>query len=287
MRRCRLPVFALLAISAAAVSAQTPRRIVSLSPNLTELIYGVGAFDQLVGVSNYSSYPPEAGKLPSVGEWQNPDLEKLVALRPDLVMVDAGQAPFVEDQCKDLGLKMMVVADQTVDDVYAAMDAIGRATGHAAKAAKLAQSTRAGLLRISGRTAARPRVNVVLIVDRTPGTLRDLYTATEGSYLAELVEIAGGRIALPKGAAGVHSGYTKLSTEDLLAMNPDVILDFVHGARNRLTGDPLAAWSEMAELKAVRTRRVYAVNEEYVPHASQRIVLTADLFARLIHPEAK
>jgi len=94
--------------------------------------------------------------------------------------------------------------------------------------------------------------------------------------------MAGGRIAVPPD----KRGYAKLSKEDLLALNPDVILDFVHGAKSRFAGDPMEAWRDMAELKAVRTRRVHGVNQEFVPHASQRMVQTAALFARLIHPEA-
>jgi len=124
---------------------------------------------------------------------------------------------------------------------------------------------------------------VVLIVDRTPGTLRELITATAGGFLGELVEIAGGRIAVPP----AKDGYGKLSKEDLLAAHPDVILDFVHGADSRFAGNPTEAWREMPELKAVRAGRVYAVNEDYVPHASQRMVQTAQLFARLIHPEIR
>jgi iron complex transport system substrate-binding protein len=120
-----------------------------------------------------------------------------------------------------------------------------------------------------------------MIIDRTPGTLRDLYAATDGGYLAELVAIAGGRMALPP----VEGGYEKLSKEDLLAANPDIILDLVQGPTGRFSGDPLEAWREMPELKAVREHRVRDVTEDYVPHASQRIVQTAELFARLIHPE--
>jgi len=274
-------VFVLLAFATAGFSA--PRRLASLSPNLTEIVYGVGAFDQLVGVSQYTEYPPAVSKLPVVGGWQNPDYEKLVGLRPDLVLVDLGQAQFVQDKCKQLGLHVMVVADEKVSDVYTAIMVIGQATGHEAEAGKLLQTTRDGLLRVSQRTAALPKLNVVLIVDRTPGTLRDLYTATAGSYLAELVDLAGGRIAVPPDKLG----YAKLSKEDLLAADPDVILDFTHGAAGRFAGDPIEAWREMPELKAVKTHRVSAVNEDYVPHASQRIVLTAELFARLIHPEGK
>ena len=255
----------------------------SLSPNLSEIVYGVGAFDQLVGVSQFTSYPPAAARLPMVGGWQNPDYEKLVALRPDLVLMDVPQAQFMEDKCKQLGLQVMVIADEKVADVYAAIAAIGQATGREAEAAKLAASVRDGLRRVSQKTAGLPKRKVVLIVDRTPGTLRDLYTATAGSFLAELVEIAGGRIAVPPDKLG----YAKLSKENLLAADPDVILDFTHGEVGPFAGDPMEAWKEMPELKAVRTHRVDSVNEDYVPHASQRMVETAELFARLIHPEAK
>ncbi len=163
------------------------------------------------------------------------------------------------------------------------MMAIGRATGNEREAAKLVASTREGLERVARRTARLPRTPTVLIVDRLPGTLRDLYTATDGSFLAELVGIAGGQIAVPP----VEHGYKKLVKEDLLAVNPEIILDFIQGPKSRFAGDPLDAWREMPELKAVRARRVYGVNEDFVPHASQRIVQTAELFATLIHPEAK
>ena len=278
--------FLLLVIAAVALHAQSRQRIVSLSPNLTEMVYGVGAFDQLVGVSEYSSYPPRVSDLPTVGGWRDPSYEKLLALRPDLVLLDEGQALFVGDKCKELGLKIMVAADQHISDIYAAIAAIGHATGHDAEAARLAQATREGLSNVSRRTRALPRLKVVLIVERTPGTVRDLYAATADSFLAELVEIAGGRVASPAHSVPKR-GYTKLSQEDLLAIDPDIILDFIHGARSRFAGDPMEAWSEMPELKAVRTRRVCGVNQDYVPHASQRIVQTAELFARLIHPEAK
>jgi len=98
-----------------------------------------------------------------------------------------------------------------------------------------------------------------------------------------LVAIGGGWIGAPK----ARNGYGKLSKEDLLAINPDIILDFIHGSESRFAGNPVEAWKEMPELKAVRKGDVHGVNEDYVPHASQRIVHTAELFARLIHPEVK
>jgi iron complex transport system substrate-binding protein len=273
----------LLALSCAlcAAGADVPQRIVSLSPDLTEMLYGVGALPRVVAVSDYDTYPPDVAKLPHLGQLHNPNLEKLTALRPDLVVVNEAQAPFLEDTLQQLGLRVLKMSNRSVQEVYSAITTLGRATGNESEAAKLVAATRAGLDRVARKTARLPKPSVVLIIDRTPGTLRDLYTATDGGYLAELVALAGGRMALPP----VKSGYAKLRQEDLLAANPDIILDFIQGPTSRFGGDPLEAWREMPELKAVREHRVYEVNEDFVPHASQRMVQTAELFAKLLHPE--
>jgi iron complex transport system substrate-binding protein len=260
-----------------------PQRIVCLSPDLTDMLYGIGAFHRVVGVSDYDTYPPEVAKLPHLGPLHSPNLETLTALHPDLVIINSAQAVFVEDKLKQLGLRIMKASNRTLEEVYSSMLAIGHATGNDAEAVRLAAATRESVDRVARRTARLPRPRVVLIVDRTPGTLRDLYTATEGSFLSELVEIAGGHLVVQP----AKGGYAKLSKEDLLALNPDIILDFIQGPKSRFAGDPLEAWREMPELKAVRTRRVHEVNDDFVPHASQRMVQTAELFARLIHPEAK
>ncbi len=276
-------ITALLMSLALAAAADQPKRIVSLSPDLTEMIYAVGALNRVVGVSDYETYPPEAMQLPKLGGLLNPNLEKLMAMRPDLVILNDGQAPFLEEKLKDLGMHILRTSNKSLPQVYESIITIGKATGNEAQAGKVAAATREGVERVSRKTARLPKVRVVLIIDRTPGTLRDLYTATGGSFLAEVVEAAGGQIIVPP----TKRGYAKLSKEDMLAANPDVILDFIHGPKSRLAGDPLEAWQAMPELKAVRTKRVYGVKEDYVPHASQRVALTAELFARLIHPEAK
>src|SRR5579883_79210 len=89
-------LFLLSFVAAAALpGADAPRRIVSMSPNLTEILYGIGAFDRVAGISDYCTWPPEVRNLPTLGGWVNPNLEKIAALHPDLVVVDQGQAPFV------------------------------------------------------------------------------------------------------------------------------------------------------------------------------------------------
>jgi iron complex transport system substrate-binding protein len=276
-------LFIALAFALGLTAAGPPQRIVSLSPDLTEILYGVGAFPRVVGVTNYDTYPPEVTKITRVGQVYTPSFEAIAGLRPDLVIINNAQAPFLEDTLKQLGLTVLQTSNRSVEEIYASIAAIGRATGNQSQASQLVASTRDSLDRIGRRTAPLAKPGVVMIVNRTPGTLRDLVAATRGSFLAELVSIAGGTV----GGEPAKTGYGKLSTEDLLAINPAVILDFVHGIEGVFAGDPLEAWKAMPELAAVRAKRVYGVNQDYVPHASQRIVQTAELFAKLIHPELR
>src|ERR1700733_15902698 len=102
----RALIFALV-FAFGAAGAERPQRIVSLSPDLTEIVYGVGAFDRVVAVSDYDTWPPETAKLPHLGQLHNPSFEKLVALRPDLVIVNKAQAPFFEGTLKELGLTVL------------------------------------------------------------------------------------------------------------------------------------------------------------------------------------
>jgi iron complex transport system substrate-binding protein len=269
-----------LSFALCAAGANRPQRIVSLSPDLTEMLYGVGAFPRVVGVSNYDTYPAAVAKLPHLGQLDGLSLERLAGLHPDLVVLNSVQAPFLEETLKELGMRVLKTSNRNIQEAYTAMNAIGYATGNPGEAAGLIAATRQGLDRVARGTARLPKLRVLLIVNRTPGTLRDLTVATEGSYLAELIAIAGGRIVSPPSSIG----YAKLSKEDLLAINPDVILDFIHESKSVFAGNPMEAWRAMPELKAVREHRTYGIDQDYAPHASQRMVQTAELFARLLHP---
>jgi len=242
----------------------------------------VGAFGQVVAVSDYCTYPPAVKSLPRIGGWPTPSLERLASLSPGLVVLTEAQAPFLLDQLHQLGMRTLVTPSQTIEDIFKAIDVAGRGTGREAQARQLAATTRASLERVRARARSLPRPTVLCIVDRTPGTLRDLYAAIQGSFLTEVIELAGGRVVGPE----VSGNYGKISKENVLTLNPDVIIDMVQGAaRGKFAEDPHAVWRDLAELKAVRTGRVYQLRDEYVLHASQMIARTAVRFARLLHPE--
>lgn len=261
--------------------ATAPRRIVSVSPVVTEILYGIGAFDRVVAVTEYCLYPPQAKALPKVGGWATPSVEKVASFRPDLVAFTAAQQPFLEAPLRNLGIRTVAAHDQTVADAFRAIDALGAATEQQKEAARLAAGTRAALEKVRQRAARLPRPGTLCIVDRTPGTLRDLYAATAGSFLAELIDLAGGRLVI--GAAA--GGYGKISQETVLTTNPDVILELVPASQTKAGSNPAAAWQELPEVNAVHHGRVHAIREEFVPHDSQMIARTAVLFARLLHPE--
>ena len=258
-----------------------PERIVSLSPSATEILHGIGAFERVVAVSDYCNYPPEAERLPRVGGWQNTSVEQVVALKPDLVVMADAQAPFIKDRLDNLGTPTLAVPSRSLDDALMAIEQIGRATGNDVEAQELVRDTRAKLDGVRARTAALPRPHVLCVIDRVPGTLRDLYAATEGSFLAQLIEVAGGRAIAPP----AEVGYGRISKEAVVALNPEIIIDMVQGAGGRLGEDPQAVWQELSQIEAVRQRRIYPLRDTSVLHPSQFVGSTARRFAEIIHPE--
>jgi iron complex transport system substrate-binding protein len=260
----------------------TPQRIVSLSPSTTEILYGVGAFPRVVAVSQYCSYPSAVAKLPRVGGWQTSDIESIVAMHPDLVVLTKAQVPFIEDRLRAFGLHWIAVPSESLADVFTAIDVIGKATGNQTKSADLIRQVHNSLDAIRAATKDLPRHSVLLSVSRTPGTLSDLYVATEGSYLIDLVEIAGGRSIV----APARTGYGKISKEAILSLNPDVIIDLVHGSKSKLGEHAADAWNDLPELRAVQTKQIYPVDDPFIPHPSQFVTHTAEIFERILHPEA-
>jgi len=264
--------------------ASKPERIVSLSPNTTEILHGVGAFSRVVAVSSYCKYPPEAQKLPQVGGWNNPNLEQIASLRPDLVVFSEPQAQFVQDKIESMGVRTLAVPGQTLEDAYTSIERVGRAAGEEEAARRLIEETKRAVEDVRARTRGLPRRRVLCVVDRVPGTLRDIYTAAPGSFIAQLIEAAGGEpVSPPSGQL-----WGKMQKEAVVALDPEVVIDLMMQPEGggRLSEDPRAVWDELSALRAVREGRVHALKEETLLHPSQFVGNTALRFAELIHPEA-
>jgi len=272
---------------------QTPQRIISLSPSTTEILYGVGAFERVVAVSDYCEYPPQVKDLPRVGGWGNPNIERLAALRPDLVIVSDVQLPFLKSRLDALRIPVLGVPSKSLTDALDAITLVGRTTARVTEAANLRRETERRIEQVREQTKNLRRPRVLCIVDRVPGTLRDLYTISHESYLAELIEAAGGEVLSATHAPG---GYGQISKEAVLQMNPDIIIDMVQGAsrnsnRSEQTSSALdedlqKVWQELPQVRAVQNKRIYQLRDTSVLHPSQFVADTAERFARLLHPEA-
>lgn len=258
-----------------------PQRIVSLSPSVTEILYGIGAWPQVIAVSEYCTFPEDVKNKPRVNGWDRTNLEQVVALKPDFVIGVEAQEPFVRDKLNNLGVRSLFLKGQKLADVFRSIVEIGRSTGHEAAAVELSTKTEREVEEVRQAVANLSRPRVLCVVDRLPGTIRDLYTATRGSYIDELIRIAGGEPVAPPG----DQGYGKITKEAVLSLNPEVIIDMVQGSKGKFGEDPITVWNELAEVEAVRNKRIYPMTDPSVIHPSQFVGQTARTFAQALHPE--
>jgi iron complex transport system substrate-binding protein len=275
----------LIALLAAIASlAAQPRRIVSTAPSVTETLFALGLGDRVVAVSQHCHYPPEAATRPKVGSYLRPNVEAIVALRPDLVILQAKTPDSVAGQLERVKLPVLQVEHGDLESMFGGIRAIAARCGVPDRGAKLESEIRARLNAIRARTAKLPRRSLVFIVGRTPGALDNLIAVGKGSYLNELIAIAGGVNAL----AGNALPYPKLSLESMLGLNPDVLVDM--GDMAETTGvteahkqEVVALWRRHASLKS----RIYAVASDIFVVPGPRVAEATEAFAQMLHPEAK
>jgi iron complex transport system substrate-binding protein len=250
----------LLALLGAAAPAQErPLRIVSLAPHLTELVFAAGAGETLVGTVAYSDYPAQALDIERIGDAWRVDLERLVALQPDLVLAWPSGTPEQTLQRLDAsGLEVVLLPTDRLADVAAALRRIGELTGRAAEAGSAASRFEAGVDALRERHAADPVVSVFVQLDDQP-----LYTINGRHLISEVVELCGGRNVfgeLPQLAPAV-------SLESVLARDPQVIL-----TTDDTIADPRRAWSRWQGMRAVRAGTIYAVPADTVSRATPRLI---------------
>lgn len=271
-------LFAIFCIPAAA--DEPPARIVSLSPSLTHIVYALGEFDRIVGVTIYSEFPPEAAKLPKVGGWVNPNFEAVVALRPDAVLLMKDQDSMFGDKLRTLGLRTVIVnGNDSVADIIDTIEFLGRLLDREDKAKEVVGHVEASLAAVKKRTENLPRKKVLLVVGRNPGTLEDIYVIGQNNYINELIEIAGGENVVKNERFSL-----KLTREAILTLDPDVIIEVNHEQPDK-EEEIVEIWNGLPEARAVRNGNVYILPTTVVLHPSQTIAEGAGVLAGVLHPE--
>jgi iron complex transport system substrate-binding protein len=251
-------------------ASSTAPRVVSLTPSATEVVAALGATDLLVGVDDYSKYPPEVTALPKVGSFLSPNLETIVRLRPTLVIVDDIHAR-TAGALQEAGVTTVECAIHALPDVKSALTSVGARLGKSDKAAQVVASIDAALDEAASHKPAR-RPRVLAVIDREAGGLGNIVAAGPGSWLDELLAVIGAENVLAP--SGVR--YPKISLEEVLRTQPEIILDLSFSKTD------LAAWRDV-KVPAVANNRVVALEEPFLSAPSPRVAEALAVLAKTVN----
>ena len=248
-----------------------PRRIVSTSPQLTEIACALGLRDSLVGRSSYCSHPPGIDQVPNVGGLLDLNLELLVQLKPDLVLI-SGRSELIRTRLTDLRIDFVSLPDSSLNDIYLAIEELGKLTHRNKTAARLNEAIRSDLQRLADEYAAQQPYNVLLLTARLIDPPRSPYVAGPGSYLSSLLEMLGHRNA----ASRLARPYGQLSLEEILTVNPDVIIEFraPDPADPEACAEAYRTWAKLGPLQAVTNQRLRLVAEQMHLVPGPRVAMT-------------
>jgi iron complex transport system substrate-binding protein len=253
-----------------------PRRIVSLAPNITEILYALDLDERIAGVTEFSDFPEEAKLKPRVGTYVNSNVEKIVSLRPDLVIgTFGGTRRDTAERLESLGYPVYVTKARDMDEVMVMIEKVGTITGKSREATALANGLRKRIKAVVDRVAGAPRPLVFLEINGEP-----LMTVGAASFHHELISLAGGENL----AAHTNARYPQYSVEDVVRRAPDCIIISTMD-RGGLFEEQKAEWMRWPHIPAVKNNRICFIDSDLIDRPSPRIVEGLEAMARLIHPE--
>ena len=253
---------------------ETITRFISLAPNLTEIIYAIGAGDGLVGRTTYCNYPPEAQKVETVGDTLKPSIERIIALRPQIVFVStASQLEAFTGQLEAHHIAVYVTDSRDLEGVFRSMERLADLLGRQPQAAELMKQLRARVSVIEEKVRSRPPVRVFYQVSDEP-----LYTIGRDAFITDLIRRAGG-ISV---TAEVPGAWPKYSAESALAARPEAIVLPTGGSMGEANSSVAGA---LQRSPAVANGRVYKINDDHLSRPGPRSVDGLEELAQALHPE--
>tara|TARA_B100001123_G_scaffold448500_1_gene609920 strand:+ start:3421 stop:4305 length:885 start_codon:yes stop_codon:yes gene_type:complete len=259
------------------------QRIVSLVPALTEILFSIGAGHQVIAVSSFDDYPKEVLSLPRVGALLDPDTERILSLRPDLVVIYGSQDE-LKDQLHRAGIKTFNYFHTNLADIRRVFLQLGSLTGHKAEAIAQASALESKLTSIRARVSGLPRPRTLLLIGHEPRSLRNMDASGGLGFLHDLLDVAGGANIF----ADVKQEAVRVSTEMLLSRNPEVVID-LHYQTTGSTTKPITEqtiWKRLPSIPAVSTGRIYKLYEDYLVVPGPRMGEAAEILGRALHPKA-
>jgi len=247
-----VPIVAVLLMSA-------PSRIVSLAPSVTEMLYALGAGDRVVGVTEFCNYPPEALLLPRIGGMINPDLERIVSLKPDLVIATTvGNYQDDAERIERLGIRVYTVSTPSLKSVLTTLTDVGKLLGNDEQARRLVGRLAERLDHVRQVTSRRTPVRTLFVIEGEP-----LIAPGPGTFLSDALIAAGAQLVTPRGSPG----WAQLDLEQAIAAAPEVILT---AEPNRKWAEGLASRPEWRNVPAIRNGRVFVVSDS-IQHPGPRL----------------
>lgn len=250
-----------------------PTRIVSLSPATTEILFALGAGDRLVGVTSYDDYPPEKVRdIPKVGDFQGPNIEAILAEKPDIIFGSRLSGKEQMEALHQAGFTVIILEAATFTQIYDSINLTAQITDSTAMGKKITREMQQKISELQKKVANRPTVKTFYLVDAN-GT----WTAGKNTFIDELITLSGG-----ENIAGEVSGWVEYSLETLLKKNPSVILTAPHAGNI----EEISRMPGFKETDAVQKRRIHALSDDnIISRPSYRIVQGLEEIAAFLHPE--
>ena len=258
------------------VVPENPTRVIALAPSITEIIYDLGQEKRLVGVTQYSTYPSEAELLPRVGSYVRLDIEKIVALKPDLCLATKdGNPKHIVDKIVSLGIPVYVINPQNLQQIMDTITRLGSLLHAEQTAAALVSDMEKRIGQVQARVKNMPdRPRVFFQIDAEP-----LFSAGTDTFIHELIELAGGINT----TAGEVS-YPRYSWEDIIVLQPEIVL--ISSMAGGLAPEYLLnSWKKWNLLSAVKNDQIFVVDAELFDRPTPRLVNGLEVIAAIIHPE--
>lgn len=271
-------------LGAAVLSAQArPQRIISLIPAVTEMLFAIGAGDQVVGVSSFDTFPAEVEKRPKVGGLFDPNFERILSLRPDLVITYGSQDELTQ-RLKGANIPWFSYRHGGLGDITSTIRALGARTGHDARAQAIASQIEADLAAVKAGSAGKTRPRTLIVFGREEGSLRGLFVSGGVGFLHDLLVLAGGENVM----ADVAREGLQLSSEQLLVRAPDVVIELRNGQAwsPERRARELAVWRE-ARIPASRNGRVHLLADPSLVIPGPRVAQAARAIGDVVFLQAR
>jgi iron complex transport system substrate-binding protein len=289
--RYRMRIFIILLLGAASAlvifscktkksaQATVPERIITLSPNITEIAFALGLGEKIVAVSSDSDWPPQAREKTKVGSFWQPNIETIIAAKPDLVITEKSEhQDTISNNLERLGYKVLNLNIGKIEDLFTAIQKVGEAAGCQQDSEKIAKNIENQLNDLKVKYASTDKVRVLWVVQPDP-----LRVAGRNTFINEMIEITGGENAI----GPTLQQYPPLGGEELLACGAEVIIQSAMGAGNIDEQQKAAKlfWSKFANLPAVINNKVFVINADTVLRLGPRLPEGAKLIADCLHPK--